>query len=336
MREWDPRAASPAELASVLDTVNAVIAADLPDDPPWQNAKLREYLSVTMPGERRVCWIAEESPGDAASGRPVLGIADILLLGDTGILQVFVDPKARRGSVGRRLLATVIRRAHEEDVSSVAVEVVGGTPAADFFEANGFRCAYVEIRSLLRLAEVDWPALREMADGIGAGYRVEYHSGGLPEELIEPYAATKHTARDDADSDLRPSSYDPGRLRASLATLNARGMKPHIVVAIHEESGTVAGLTEVVTPVQHPTRADQYDTIVRPDHREHGVAQAIKARMLFELRSAEPALREVQTWNAPDNEFMLTVNAELGFKPDREWREYEADVPDLVTRLGSP
>jgi len=336
VREWDPRAASPAELASVLDTVNAVIAADLPDDPPWQNAKLREYLSVTMPGERRVCWIAEESPGDAASGRPVLGIADILLLGDTGILQVFVDPKARRGSVGRRLLATVIRRAHEEDVSSVAVEVVGGTPAADFFEANGFRCAYVEIRSLLRLAEVDWPALREMADGIGAGYRVEYHSGGLPEELIEPYAATKHTARDDADSDLRPSSYDPGRLRASLATLNARGMKPHIVVAIHEESGTVAGLTEVVTPVQHPTRADQYDTIVRPDHREHGVAQAIKARMLFELRSAEPALREVQTWNAPDNEFMLTVNAELGFKPDREWREYEADVPDLVTRLGSP
>ena len=30
MREWDPRAASPAELASVLDTVNAVIAAAQP------------------------------------------------------------------------------------------------------------------------------------------------------------------------------------------------------------------------------------------------------------------------------------------------------------------
>ena len=336
MREWDPRAASPAELASVLDTVNAVIAADLPDDPPWQNAKLREYLSVTMPGEHRISWIAEESPGDAASGRPVLGLADILLLGDTGILQVFVDPKARRGSVGRRLLTTVIRRAHEERVSSVAAEVVGGTPAVDFYEANGFRCAYVEIRSLLRLDEVDWPALRGMADGIGPGYRVEYHAGGLPEDLIEPYAATKHATRDDADSDLRPSSYDPGRLRASLATLNARGMKPHIVVAVHEGSGTVAGLTEVVTPVQHPTRADQYDTIVLPEHRAQGVAQAIKARMLFELRSAEPALREVQTWNAPDNEFMLAVNAQLGFKPDREWREYEADVADLVTWLGSP
>ncbi|MFS8477504.1 MAG: GNAT family N-acetyltransferase [Micromonosporaceae bacterium] len=334
VREWDPRSASPAELESVLDTVNAVIAADLPDDPSWQNVKLREYLSVTMPGERRICWIAEESPGDAASGRPVLGMADILLFGDTGVLQVLVHPKARRSSLGRRLLATAITRAHDEGFSSVGVEVVGGTPAVNFYEANGFRCAYVEIRSVLSLADVNWPALADMTAGIGASYRIEYHSGGLPDALIEPYAAAKHMVRDDADSDLRPSSYDPDRLRASLATLNARGMRPHLVVAVHEESGTVAGLTEVVTPVQHPTRADQYDTIVVPDHRGHGVAQAIKARMLFELRSAEPALREVQTWNAPDNEFLLKINAELGYRPDREWREYEADIPDLVRLLG--
>ena len=30
---------------------------------------------------------------------------------------------------------------------------------------------------------------------------------------------------------------------------------------------------------------------------------------------------------------MLKVNAELGFQPDREWYEYEADVADLVQRL---
>ena len=45
--------------------------------------------------------------------------------------------------------------------------------------------------------------------------------------------------------------------------------------------------------------------------------------MLFELRSAEPELVEVQTWNAQANEPMLKVNAELGFRPDREWCEYE-------------
>jgi hypothetical protein len=31
---------------------------------------------------------------------------------------------------------------------------------------------------------------------------------------------------------------------------------------------------------------------------------------------------------------MLKVNADLGFQPDREWREYEADVAELLKRLG--
>ena len=30
---------------------------------------------------------------------------------------------------------------------------------------------------------------------------------------------------------------------------------------------------------------------------------------------------------------MLKVNAELGFQPDRQWSEYEADVADLIRRF---
>ena len=334
MREWDPRTASSAEIESILDVVNAVWAADAPDDPQWQNSRLREYFSEVMPGERRLSWVVEDSAGD---GR-FLGHLGILLLGDIGVVELIVHPDARRRGIGQHLLAAAAHRAYEEGFSSLGVEVVGGTPAVDFYEAQGFHCAYIETRSVLRLATVDWLALGEMARGIGAGYRIEYYPGGPPEELIEAYAVAKAEVHDpnDGDLDLRPSSYDPQRLRESLACLHRRGMKPYIVLAIHENSGQVAGLTEVVVPAQRPTRADQYDTIVVPNHRGYGIDRALKARMLFELRSAEPALTEVQTWNAPDNEAMLKVNAELGFEPDREWREYEADVPDLVHRLGKP
>lgn len=334
VREWDPWSASPAELRSVLETLNAIIAADLPGDPRWRDAMLREYFGVTMPGERRLCWVAETSPGAAERGEPILGLADLLLLDDTGILELLVHPRARRRRVGQTLLTTTVARAHKESLASLGAEAIGGTPAVGFFEACGFRCAYVETRSLLSLDEVDWAALRKTASEVAAGYRVEYHAGGLPDELVEPYAEAKQFLRDSPDGDLRTSSYDPDRLRASVATLNGRGMRPHMVVAIHEPSGKVAALTEVVAPVQHPSRADQYDTIVLPNHRGYGVTRAIKARMLIELRAAEPLLREVQTWNAPDNEFMLKVNGELGFQPDREWREYEADVPDLAQRFG--
>ncbi len=285
VREWDPRTAPSEEIESVLATLNAAVSVDLPDDPPWRGDSYREYLSVTMPGERRVCWLAESGPGAAARGEPVLGQANVLLLGDIGVLDLVVHPKARRAGLGRELLGAAVRRAF----------------------AEGFR-------------------------SIG----VEFHADGPPEDLYEAYAEAKEIVRESydlGDLELRPSSYDPDRLRTSLATLHARGLKPYIVLGIHEPTGKVAGLTEVVVPAQRPTRADQYDTVVVPKHRGYGLGRAIKARMLFELRTAEPCITEVQTWNAFENEPMLKVNSELGFQPDRQWSEYEADIADLARLL---
>lgn len=139
---------------------------------------------------------------------------------------------------------------------------------------------------------------------------------------------------DGGEVELRPSSYDAKRLAESLDTLDRRGMRPYLVLAVHEQSAAVAALTEVVTPAQHPTRADQYDTIVVPAHQGLGLERAIKARMLLELREAAPALTEVQTWNALENDPIGGVNQELGYRPDRQWLEYEVDVLDLIDRLG--
>jgi len=313
--------------------MNAVLAADLPDDPPWQDVQVRDYLAETMPGERRISWIAEDDRLPEGESE-IFACVSILLLGDIGVLEVMVKPGLRRRGLGRQLVAVAVRRAYLEGFSSIGVEAIGGTPALAFYESLGFEREYVETRSVLNLATVDWPALGVMAKSIGSGYRVEFHPGGPPEELIEAYAQAKLEAQDDDDDlDLAPRSSDPQRLRDSLQTLHRRGLKPYIVLAIHESSGVVAGLTEVVVPAQHPDRADQYDTIVVRDHRGYGIDRAIKARMLFELRAAEPDLREVQTWNAQHNESMLKVNAELGYQPDRDWFEYGADVAQLVQSL---
>ena len=336
VREWDPRTAPSVEIEAVLSSLNAALAADLPDDPPWRIDSFREYLAVTMPGERRICWIAEAEPGDAHRGEPLLGTANVLLLGEIGVIEVIVPPAARHQGIGRELLSAVANRAYAEGFTSLGVEAIGDTPAVGFYERYGFQCAFVEIRNILRLATVDWLNLGEMAAGVGSGYRIEYYPGGPPEELYEAYAEAKAAGRDSyeaTDLELRPSSYDPDRLRSSLATLHARGMRPHIVVGLHEPTGKIAGLTEVVVAAQHPTRADQYDTVVVPAHRGYGLGRAIKARMLFELRSAEPRVTEVQTWNAFENEPLLKVNSELGFQPDRQWCEYDAEVADLVRRL---
>ncbi|GAA1031338.1 hypothetical protein GCM10009557_26370 [Virgisporangium ochraceum] len=331
VQEWEPASAPESEVAAVIDLLNAAGEVDVPDDPRWQVDGYRDYLCCTMPGERRACWVTPDPHEDR-----LLGQANVLLMDDIGVIDLIVHPEARGKGVGSALLLAVARRAHDEGIPSLGVEAIGETPSIPFYERHGFRWAYGEIRNVLDLGSVDWLKLGGMAQGIGSGYRVEYYPGGPPEELFAAYAAAKESVRDngDGDLDLRPSSYDPERLRASLATLHRRGLKPYIVVAVHEPTGDVAGLTEVVVPRPRPGRADQYDTIVVPEHRGNGIGRAIKARMLFELRAAEPKLAEVQTWHALEKDPMLKVNADLGFQPDREWREYEADVPDLLRKLG--
>jgi GNAT superfamily N-acetyltransferase len=315
-----------------VETLNAALAVDLPDDPPWQDVQVREYLAETMPGERRISWVAEDDRLPEGQSR-VFGHVSVLVFGDIGVLEVLVHPSLRQRGLGRELVAVAVRRAYLEGFSTIGVEAIGSTPAIGFFESLGFEREYVETRSVLTVSKVDWDALARMKDGISPGYRVEYHPGGPPDALLEAYAQAKLEAQHEEDLDLAPRSSDPQRLRDSLQTLHRRGLKPYIVLAIHEASGVMAGLTEVVVPAQHPERADQYDTIVVREHRGYGIERAIKARMLFELRAAEPGLLEVQTWNARHNESMLRVNAELGFQTDRDWYEYGADVAQLVQML---
>ena len=73
--------------------------------------------------------------------------------------------------------------------------------------------------------------------------------------------------------------------------------------------------------------------MIVPAHNGYGLARAIKARMLLELRAAEPQLQQVQTWHAADREQLQQVNKELGFQPDREWLEFEVDAADLAAFL---
>lgn len=338
VREWDPASAPDTEIESMVASLNDVLAVDLPGDPTWQATGMREYLTETMPGERRVCWlVSEDEAGSPAAGAGrALAHANLLLLGDIGVVEVLVHPAARHKGTGRALLAAVIRRAYSDGIASIGVEAVGGTPAMKFWESLGFHCPYVEMRSILDLSTVDTERVRATAAQVPAGYRVEFHPRGLPATLLEAYAAAKASRRETepGELELRPSSYDAQRLVDSLTTLNRRGMRPYLVLAVHQASGEVAALTEVVAPTQHPTRADQYDTIVVPAHQGLGLDRAIKARMLLELRAAEPQVAEVQTWNALENDPIAEVNAELGFRPDREWREYEADVLDLLRQLG--
>jgi ribosomal protein S18 acetylase RimI-like enzyme len=337
VREWDPETAPACDLEAWRELINEVFVADLPEEPEWRPDHLREYLAVNMPGEHRLMWFAEsESEPGSGMAPEVLGSVSILLVGaETAVLALFVRPDARRAGVGRELLKMAAWRANAERRRTLMVEVMVDN-GVKFYEAYGFRRTMTEVRHMLSLADADWLRIEELAGRLATGYRVEYLPDGPPDDMLVAYARAKQDLRGAPGADLELDqmvAIESNRLRASLATLRRRGLRPHVVVAVHERTGQIVGLTEVVVPTHRPERADQYDTLVVPTHRGYGLGLAIKARLLLALRDAEPQLQDVQTWQGVEMEQMARVNAVLGFAPDREWYEYEIEIPELLARL---
>ncbi|HZE40368.1 MAG TPA: GNAT family N-acetyltransferase [Stackebrandtia sp.] len=330
---FDPSTASARDMEQWRDVLNAMVDADMPGEPRWHGDRMREYLSVTLPGERRLAFAARDADGT------ITGHANLLLFGgefdDTAIFEIFVRPSERGRGIGLELLETVVRRAADEGRETVGVEVIATTPAVGFYDRLGFKRAVVENRNLLAMSEVDWPRVRDISGRLAAGYRLEYFTGGLPEGLLPRYASTKAHLKVDGDGDSTAwrGSADAVRLRESLSTLANRGMRTHLVVALSEPGEAVVGLTELVVAAQRPTRGDQYDTVVAPTHRGYGLGLAMKARLLCELADAEPRLLDVQTWTAQEGDPHEHADVELGFRNDVAWYEYEADVAELLRRL---
>ncbi len=333
IRQWDPASAPDREIDAWLQAVNATLAIDLTDEPVWRNDRLRDYLSVAMPGEERTAWIAE-------SGGELVGYVGEILPGydidGTAVIELFTHPRHRQKGAGSALLATAARHAAANGRQLITTEVVEGTSAVDFYTAQGFTCTVVEDSSLLNLSTVDWSRVTELAGRRSAGYHIQNFADGLPDELLASYADAKLVTRHTPVADVEwHAGFEADRLRDSLRTLAARGLRPYVTVAVHTASGEVAGLTELVIPAHRPQRADQYDTIVVPAHRGYGLGLGMKARMLVDLRDREPQVQTVQTWQAVENEPMLRVNTILGFQHAHRWCEYEATVASASASLSA-
>ncbi|MEU5874756.1 GNAT family N-acetyltransferase [Glycomyces sp. NPDC047369] len=335
LKQLAPGEMTDDDLRDWCSVLNDMTAADMPAEPRWRTDRLRDYLDATLPEDERHLFLDRDADGD------LVGHASLIVFGGeqagTGVVEMSTRPSARGKGVGTRLLRAVAECAKAGGCRTLSVEVIATTPAVGFYDRHGFARSTVEQRHLLRWAEIDWEKIEHAAGRLAAGYRLEYHAGGVPDRLMDSYADVKANLRSAPGNvafvpEWRGSAYAPA-LRDSFQTLARRGMRSHIAVAVSEPYGNVVGLTELVVSAQRPTRADQYDTVVAPAHRSYGLAMTMKARLLTELRRAEPQLVDVQTWTLDTADDVRWINGELGFVHDVDWYDYEADVDKLLSRL---
>jgi hypothetical protein len=124
-----------------------------------------------------------------------------------------------------------------------------------------------------------------------------------------------------------PISWDADRLRAAEQRSVVQGTREYSVAAIQDGTGEMAALTQVtVDPAGAPGWAYQQLTAVTRPHRGHRLGMLIKVAMLEWLVTAEPQLRQIMTFNAVPNQYMIEVNEALGHRVSDYFDTFELPV----------
>lgn len=327
----DPDTATDDDASALHRLLADAAAVDLPDDPPPTAGEVAARLRTRRDDRRTLRWVVRT--GDGLAGHLVLGLPVV----DNPHLALFfvtVHPDARRRGTGTALLRAAVSTVAAQGRRTLMGEAWDGTPGEAFCRAYGLRPVSTERVSLLRLATVDRPDVEAAAAADHPGYRLERWVDRCPDALLGSYGRAKAAMNDapTGDMDMGGRTYPAEVLRQEEDAFRAEARELRVVVAVHEGSGEVAALTEVVAGPAH--RAMQEDTAVVPTHRGRGLGLWVKADMLVRLGAERRAVTEIVTGNATGNAHMLAINERLGFRPYQALTEWQAPVPELVSRLG--
>jgi RimJ/RimL family protein N-acetyltransferase len=330
--------ADPADTRKARECHEVYLAAQRVDEPggPWfTDRAFGGWLAVGWDGNPSEVWLATEDGSVTGWYRLELPRRENL---DHANLDLTVHPAARRRGLGLALLQHAAGRAAQNRRTMLNAATRDGTPGEAFARAAGAKPGLTEVQRVLDLSTPEkgmLARLRRPAERAAAGYSLVSWAGPVPDEFIEPMAAL-YNAMNDAPREpgLAPEVWDAERIRERVSLRPRYGMRDYAVAARHDDTGELAGLTELAVDPDDPGWGHQLFTVVTRKHRGHRIGLLLKVAMLELLATAEPGLERISTWNAGSNEHMIAVNDALGYTPygtPVTWSELEvAAVPGFA------
>jgi len=306
----------PAHVAAYVEIENA----SNPVDSPWQHhTTLREaegYLRHGWDGDLADWFLVQ------AEGEPV-GLAMYYFSAwdnpQLAWMQVKIHPAHRRRGHASQVVEAMLERARSEGRRTLGADGVE-SPGVEAFAAQlGFEVGSRAVVRRQLLSEVDWAVVEAMhkeAAGHASAYDLERLVGpSQPDvlaEIAEITAAINDAPTDDLD--FEDEVFPPERVAKYELSQTLRGHVLHRLVARHRDTGRVVGHTVVVVHDERPHIGGQHDTAVMRDHRGHRLGLYLKTGMLLWLREAQPQLETIDTGNAASNDYMISINEQLGYR----------------------
>jgi len=193
-------------------------------------------------------------------------------------------------------------------------------PGFAFSRSFGARSALSRMRRELDLTIVNDNTLDALAksriDGRGADYKIITWIDKAPEELVGGVARLVGRMSTDTprgDLTLESEVWDASRWREKEDDALRSGRRRLAAGAVAADGDLVA-FTDIGVYVQRPSVAEQWNTIVDPDHRGHRLGLGVKVANLRNLLRAVPGALRLETWNAIENSRMIAINELLGYQ----------------------
>jgi GNAT superfamily N-acetyltransferase len=310
---------SPDDAAGCADAVELLIATHAVDCPAALLSTPTGYAA-----DLRYGW--DGDPGRVHLARDdsgaVIGLVTVFAptYDNTNLawLDVQVHPDHRSRGVGSELVRYGEQVARELDRTSIGIGSWDLPKADAFAKWHGFERKAVEVNRRQDITNLDWATVQKLYDEAvlaSADYELLRIIGELPDELLEGMVAVTASINDAPkdDLDIEDDVFTPERLRAYEAARRGHNQTMYRVIARHRPTGELAGHSVVTVERERPHIAEQNDTAVSRDHRGHRLGALTKTAMLLWLRDAEPALTQLDTWNAESNNHMIGINEQLNY-----------------------
>ena len=244
---------------------------------------------------------------------------------DKAYFALDVDVTARRRGIGRAVLARLEQVAKDDDRQLVLTDTK--LPFAEkethgyrrFGEACGYELSNYEVVRHLPLPVPD-ATIQGWIDEAAPhheGYTIETYVDEVPQDLVESLCELMGQLAVDAPTgavDFEQEVITPERFAEMVATVKAMGRARYETVALTPDRQVVAQSTLSV-PLADSTTVYQWGTIVHRDHRGHRLGLATKAVNLRAVQAFRDDLTLVTTQNAETNDFMVSINEKIGFRP---------------------
>jgi GNAT superfamily N-acetyltransferase len=319
-----------------VKVARAVRDHEVPDMPPITPRLARLMLDHQFPMRQVEQYLALIDGEPAGHLEVNMSLADNL---NNISYELKVAPAYRRRGVGRALHDLVLDRARATNRANLMATTsltLPGIPALDdsgpaFATKLGYASTLPEVQRRLDLTTVDPEVLANMlakARDKSDGYQVVQWRDTTPEEYVDDVAYLDSRLIEDAptgDMAWEPEKVDAERIRKYEAVLTVRERRTFHTGVVHSGSGRLVAWT-VISMDSEPElswHSWQQITIVEPKHRGHRLGALVKVENLRMFREAERSVRFVDTFNAAENSYMISINEEMGFRPLYAWQNWQ-------------